>query len=422
MRTCTASVRVLLGTTVLIAMVSLGGCSSGAPAASGQGPGTPAAGNAIPVGVIGSYTSGALATLESGTRETSVAWADAVNAAGGIDGRPIHLYIEDDQANAAQALQAAKTLIEQDHVVAIVGEASQSAAPWAAYVQSTGVPVVGGSTFDAQDLSNPDFFGVGGNLASTFYGITALAKQAGRKFGDLYCAETPACAVNTALIKSFGAELGGPELAYSSPVSTTAPDFTAQCQGLRDSGVNSYSIGTVTEVIRKTAAECLQQGLSVPLILADVVDANAVQDPAFTDTEVVSTLVPYFDTTLPAMRAFRAALSKYAPSVGGSAAPLSNSILQVWVSGVLFEAAVKAAGHGPVTAASVKQGLYSLKGDTLNGLTVPLSFESGKVSLHNCYFTYSIRNGKAQETGGVKPTCAPDSAMAGVLPGLTSGQ
>lgn len=47
--------------------------------------------------------------------------ADEINSSGGIDGAKIELIIEDDQTDPAKATQAARKLIEQDKVVAIIG-------------------------------------------------------------------------------------------------------------------------------------------------------------------------------------------------------------------------------------------------------------------------------------------------------------
>ncbi len=45
----------------------------------------------------------------------------AINAAGGINGRPIEVIIEDDATDEAQAVSATTKLIEQDEVLAIIG-------------------------------------------------------------------------------------------------------------------------------------------------------------------------------------------------------------------------------------------------------------------------------------------------------------
>jgi branched-chain amino acid transport system substrate-binding protein len=47
--------------------------------------------------------------------------AEEINASGGIDGVKIELIIEDDQTDPAKATQAARKLIEQDKVVALIG-------------------------------------------------------------------------------------------------------------------------------------------------------------------------------------------------------------------------------------------------------------------------------------------------------------
>ena len=408
----------------LALVVAVAGCgsskgSSTSPANSGTGGGSasgsvPSTGSVIPVGVLGSYTQGAFPSLNAGAKDGSLAWASWVNAHGGINGHTVKLYVEDDKGDAATSLTAAKTLIEQDHVVAIVGQQSQNAAPWASYVKSKGVPVVGGNTFDLLDVSNADFFNVGGNLLSVYYGIAELAKARGPKMGNLFCAEVPACAATTALLNGFGASVGGLSVAYSAKVSATAPDFTAACQGLKGSGAQSYSLGTSAQVMRTITGQCKEQGFTAPLIIPDVADSSFASDASFDGTELVSTIVPYFDDTLPGMKDFHAALAKYAPQIGTSKVPLSNPIEQTWVSGALFEAAVKAIGDKPITSESVMQGLYSLKGETLGGMTAPLTFTPGKPSPHNCYFNYEAQNGKFVAPNGLKPTCVPDAAIAAV--------
>jgi branched-chain amino acid transport system substrate-binding protein len=399
----------------LLALVVVAGCgSSNSGTPGGSASSSAATGSVIPVGVFGSYSQGAFPSLNSGARNASEAWASWVNAHGGIDGHQVKLYVEDDMGDAATSLTAAKTLIEQDHVVAIVGQQSQNAAPWASYVESTGVPVVGGNTFDLLDVSNPDFFNVGGNLLSVYYGVAQMAKARGSKMGNLYCAEVPACAATTALLNGFGASVGGLSVAYSASVSATAPDYTAACQGLKSVGVGSYSLGTSAQVMRTITSQCKQQGFTAPLIIPDVADSSFATDPSFDGTEILSTIVPYFDDSLPGMKDFHAALAKYAPQIGTSTMPLSNPIEQTWVSGALFEAAVNAIGDKPITAASVKQGLYSLKGDTLGGMTAPLTFTPGKPSPHNCYFYYTIQHGTFVAPDGLTPICVPDAAIAAV--------
>src|SRR3984957_13684174 len=124
---------------VFLAAFSMGG-SSGASTAKAS---------VIPVGVVGSY-SGTFASSESSGKPAIQAWADTVNAAGGIDGHKVKLYIEDDDANPATSLTEVETLVQQDHVVAIVGQITTNTDSWAPYIEKQGIPVVGGNTVDLE--------------------------------------------------------------------------------------------------------------------------------------------------------------------------------------------------------------------------------------------------------------------------------
>jgi branched-chain amino acid transport system substrate-binding protein len=366
----------------------------------------------IPLGVIGTF-SGPESPLEAPDKLAIEAWADSVNASGGINGHPVHLYVEDDAGSASTSLTEVKSLVQQDHVVAIVGEASSSAAPFAPYLQAEGIPIVGGNDNDLVALTDPDFYSAGGNLLSGYYGITQLAKDDGPKMGNLYCAEIPACASTTALFEAFGKPLGL-AVSYSSKVAVSAPDYTAPCQGLISAGVQSYSLGLESTTLKQVIDQCVQQGLKVPMVIPNVADSTYPSNPSFNGMQIVDTVFPFFASSTPATRAFQAAMKKYAPTLGTAAAPMTTFGPQAWVSGKLLEAAIAAAGSGPVTSASIKRGLYALKGDTLGGLTMPLSFTPGKPALHNCYFIYAIKNGYFVEPNGIAPTCVEGTMIDAV--------
>src|SRR5690242_14218545 len=82
----------------------------------------------------------------SGTQVTAGAKAafDEVNAAGGINGRKINYRVMDNVYDAQQTIQAARKLIGENHVVAIVG-ADGTAATAAAFpyvLQQAKVPIL----------------------------------------------------------------------------------------------------------------------------------------------------------------------------------------------------------------------------------------------------------------------------------------
>lgn len=408
-------VGVLAAAATTLALLVSACSSSGDGSADGTSTSGPS-GTAIRVGAVGTY-SGAVASSIASAKSSVQAWADELNASGGINGHPVKLYLEDDAGSVSQALTAVKTLVEQDHVVAIVGQASGNASTWADYIKKKGIPVVGGNPGEASSTKNDDFFSIGGNPLATFYGVSAAAKDYGTKFGELYCAELPACANTIGLFKAFGKSTGV-DLTYSTKVAASAPDFVAPCQGLKDSGVQSYILSLAAATQANVAGTCKQQGLNARLIVSgQTADQNMLSNSAFADAVIVSPIVPFMDETSPATKAMHAALAKYAPSLGSKSNPLNQHAIQGYISGKLFEAAVKASGASDVTPETVKQGLYALKGETLAGLTVPLTYVAGKPSLFNCYYVTQIRNGQMVAPGGPKPKCAPSGVVEALLKG-----
>ncbi len=80
----------------------------------------PASGPPYVIGAIFSVT-GDASSLGVPERNTAVLLEKQINAAGGIKGRPLHIIIEDDRGDPAEAMSAARRLVERDKVLAIIG-------------------------------------------------------------------------------------------------------------------------------------------------------------------------------------------------------------------------------------------------------------------------------------------------------------
>jgi len=395
---------VIAGLTVLVATSTvLAGCSSSTKNTSANAP--------IVIATVGSF-SGALAATSNGVRIGIESWAKYTNDRGGLNGRKIKIVEADDQGNATTGLAAVRKVVEQDHVVAIVGEAASSVETWEKYVEGKGVPVIGGQPTETPWLTNPDFYASGTNIIAMLFGTLGLAKQLGPKYGYLYCAEAPLCAQSATLQKAIASQIGL-NLVVSTKVSATAPDYTAQCQVLKDSGVQSYAVGATSPTVLKIAAACATQGLTAKQVTNDgTVTQNWLKEPAVDGTLAAENDFPYTDDSTPATKTFQEAIKKYAPSVGSLMGP---NVAYGWVAGELFAKAAAAGGSGTVTSASLKKGLYTLHGETLGGLAPPLTFVAGQPNLINCYFSFGIQDGKITEPTGLRTTCAPDAAVAAIV-------
>jgi branched-chain amino acid transport system substrate-binding protein len=102
--------------------------------------------NEIPVGVYGSLTGGT-ATFGISTKNGSELFVDNFNAAGGIAGTKLQTFVEDDQSRPEEAATAVTKLIDQNGVIAVLGEVASSRSMAAApYCQQAGVPMISPSS------------------------------------------------------------------------------------------------------------------------------------------------------------------------------------------------------------------------------------------------------------------------------------
>ena len=323
-------------------------------------------------------------------KEVLQAWVNTVNRSGGINGHPVELIAEDDTGNPGIAATEIQTLIS-DHVVSIA-DVSVVDSVIASTVEAAKIPVVGVETPNGPFGTNPDFYPEAQTNASAIYAVIKTAKQAGATdLANVYCAESPDCAQSVPPFEATGKQLGVP-VTYNAEVSATAPNYTAQCVAAQDQHVTAVFIGDASVVISRIATSCAQQGYN-PIYITEgagfglnEASASGLKDHLWTPFPAI----PFFANT-PAVKAANAAINKYYPGLQKPSNIFYSEVgFMSWISGVLLETAIKAGGltaKGTPSAAQVTHGLGSLKGTTLGGLTVPLTFTAGKPHNVSCWFT-----------------------------------
>lgn len=412
-----------LAALVLSACGSSNRSTSSAPAAGSTG--SPSSvdaptGAAIRVGFICSCTGPQTSNL-SGAEKVAQAWADNVNLSGGINGHPVKLFAVDDGANPATGLQDAKALVEQDRVIAIVGENSDADATWVPWVVKQGIPVVGGQSAEPVQGTNPGVFPSGSTLLGAAIGDPAQAQAQGKhNLGVMYCAETPVCEqivpLMTGIAKLFGLKV------TPASISATAPNYTAPCLKMQSAGVDALLVVDNGPIVQRVVADCAQQGYN-PLNVAGLPATNStmLKDQHLAGTIGVGPTANPFDASTPAVKEFQDALQKYYPGLLTSNG-FAYDDFGTWAGGKLFEAAAKAANLGPSsTPADVKKGLYALKGETLGGLAPPLTYTKGKPYFAPCWFTAKIENGTLVSLNGNKQTCLSAAQTAALFKALHLG-
>jgi branched-chain amino acid transport system substrate-binding protein len=369
-------------------------------AAAGSAP----AGTAIRVGLIcdctGPYSSNYLFEADAGD-----AWAQSVNAAGGINGHPVKLYAMDAAANPTTALQDVKQLVEQDKIIALFDLTTTSSA-WEAYITSKGVPVVGGNVSEAPFSTNPNFFADGSPLTVNLVGALLQMQKLGLKhWGIMYCAEAPQCAQEQTLGNAAAKAVPGMSVSYQK-VAATSPTYTSQCLAFKSAGVDAVFIAAPADEGLRVIESCKTLGYTPKSVTqVNVTDHAWLSNPDVVGAVIVSPNANFQDSSVPSVKAFLDAMKKYHPNDLSQPQFAPNTLIP-WIAGELFEAAAKASGIGPnSTGADVKKGLYTLKNETLNGLVPPLTFTPGQVAFPTCNFLTSIQNGEFTSPDGGGPQC-----------------
>jgi branched-chain amino acid transport system substrate-binding protein len=263
--------RTILCLTALICLFA--GCekpgetSSGAPS---TGPASTApSGGVIKIGEYGSMT-GSEATFGISTDNGVKLAVKERNAAGGVKGRQIQLIAYDDQGKSQEVVTAVTRLIQQDKVVALIGEvASSLSIAGGQQAQRAGVPMISPSSTNAKVTQI-------GDMISRVCFIDGFQGYVGAKFAtENLKLKKAATLYNRAQAYSAGlkddfrkamTQMGG-EVVIEQAYGNGDNDFSAQLTAIREKNPDFIYIPSYyTEVVniakqaRKLGITCLLLG------------------------------------------------------------------------------------------------------------------------------------------------------------------
>jgi branched-chain amino acid transport system substrate-binding protein len=255
------------------------GCGEDGPVASGSGSG-PAAPEPILVGEYGSL-SGSEATFGQSTHNGIQLAVDEINAAGGINGRPVEVKVYDDQGKTQEAGTAVTRLITDDGAVAILGEVASSLSLAGGQVaQQYGVPMITPSSTNARVTAVGDkIFRV--CFIDSFQGYVVAkfaAENLGiKKFATLYDQQS---AYSKGLKDDFAKALAGFGGTVVSEQAYTGgdQDFNAQITALRSAGPEAIFIPGYYTDVGNIAVQARKLGVDVPLLGGDGWDSSKLAE------------------------------------------------------------------------------------------------------------------------------------------------
>jgi branched-chain amino acid transport system substrate-binding protein len=392
----------------LVAACSSSSSSTSSPGTGSAGTGTAAAsGSPINVGAVetasGSYGDPLWLTI------TNV-WAKWTNAHGGINGHPVHLIAVDDASNPAQGLSEVKALVQQDHVIAVIGSEAASQSSWVPYLEQQHIPVIGGSAGGSNLSGYPNAFPASLSVSSLVTASFQLARLSGNaKVGQFMALGAGQNMSQYEGALAQAAKAAGANIVYATAVSPTAPDFTAPCLSLKNAGANMAIVGISPSVTLNIIKTCLQQGYrGAFMTTAGLLNPGWDKDASLNGTKVyvLDDVWPFYQQATSAQKEYFSAIQQYAP--GMLTNPGYNAYVQdAWTGMQMFKTAAEAAKITPnSTSADLLNGLYTVHNETLGGLIGPVTYSrSAKSQVANCYFVSLLQNGQWTEPLGAKAQC-----------------
>jgi branched-chain amino acid transport system substrate-binding protein len=200
---------------------------------------------------------------------------DAINADGGLNGHPIEIQTWDVKTDAAAA-QAAVAEIPTD-AIAVLLSSSGTEASIADSLSALNIPILGvgynpgvwgGSitpfqlncAANADFCANPNFFTTATTADAVIAEQLVAAKEAGAtKVTSVVCAEVDSCSTSIPVFEAIAQSLGL-EVSPAVKVSSTATDYSAECIGAIQDGVDFMQVSASSATATNLAASCNDQG------------------------------------------------------------------------------------------------------------------------------------------------------------------
>jgi branched-chain amino acid transport system substrate-binding protein len=241
--------------------VTLVGCASSAP----EEPAGGASAEPIKIGVVLSLT-GNNAGLGQPEKNALEMEAKRINDAGGVNGRPIELIIEDDATDDAKANAAASKLVDQDGVIAIIG-ASGTGGTMAMrdVVARAGIPQVSmaGGTVITNPVDKLVFATPWSNTIVAPFEIDAMKKAGVTKVG--FISDTGGFGKDGAAVFAEAGIAAGVDIVSTQTLNPCYTDMTAQLTNIKGSDAQAlviWSAGKDAVTVVKNAKEL---GLTMPV-------------------------------------------------------------------------------------------------------------------------------------------------------------
>lgn len=360
-----------------------------------------------------------------GSRAAVEAWAEHVNAGGGIEGHPVVLELRDAKGDGAAAQATVEELLAMDPVLFLLSapttETAVSETLAAAELPVMGVgynPSVWGGFIDAMAMQCsleadaqfrcgiPNAFAVTTTFGAVVDQQVLGAQAAGAtKLGAAACAEVDSCAASEPIRTTKAAQLGI-ETVPVVRVSSTATDYSAECIQWIQNDVDFIQIAGSAVMGVNLIASCADQGYDgIWGASAGSVNGDLIKVEGVTLAGGLHGFPWWVDD--PAVQEYRDAMA----AIGADETAINDpSATGMWSALELFATAQSAGLSEDPTGAETLANMFTIENETLGGLISPMTItEDLTTRARNCFWPYSLRDGEfTNPLGGLQYQCSPE--------------
>jgi ABC-type branched-subunit amino acid transport system substrate-binding protein len=355
----------LMGTIAALAVASaaLSACGSSSGKTHG-GPSASAGPTGSPINVMTIYPDQSQASNYPGLPLVAQAYADYINAKGGIQGHPLHVSTCNDKNDGSVAATCARQAVSEK-AVAVLGSFSLGSGQILPILQPESIAWLGGYALDPAEYSNPDSYPIlGGPITFLATGVLAGKDPACVKT-DVINYDIPAAAGLLPFIKQgLGAAKKSVNNTVKVPVTTT--DFSSIVAAAKDA--DCVIVAIPDRSIQAYLAKAKTLGIKQKIYAPGGAIASGTMKNFASQLEGSAIASSYASPSDPAWADFKSA------TAGKNAVdPNEMQELNTWASYVIFND-VASTVTGDITAASFKAALDKASAVDTGGLTPTLDF------------------------------------------------
>jgi ABC-type branched-subunit amino acid transport system substrate-binding protein len=339
--------KIFLASAALLVLAAAGCASSSSSSGGGSASKLTGTGSPVDLLVIATTQSPAFSYPESNSGAEAA--ADAINAAGGINGHPVKISTCNDQLQSSQAALCASQAV-QDHVAAVVGGFSLLGPEIFPTLEQANIPWVGSEPISSIDGQSPMSFPLQGGTAISYTSMPLVAAKYANAKSFMYMQiEGPTNSANAAEVKR-GASQAGVQEVDSVIYPQTVMDWSPYLGTVRSKKPDAILISGPESAVFAFMREEASEGINVPVISAgsgfsaqDVIKQGSI----IKNLMLVDTVPPTTDTSLDGISEFTSDMNKYQ----SSAVQDSHSLMS-WAA-VKFVQTLASNMSGDVTSAKL---------------------------------------------------------------------